>query len=89
MTFEQRLNRIKNAFHAYREHGWKLPVYMQMHDIFPLSPYSNTHDLMENGENRSTYGDVASHYNNIFNTSDAARRHRDAVYNEFLDTMYQ
>ncbi len=89
MPFEQRLNRIKNAFHAYREHGWKLPVYMQMHDLFPLSPYSNTHDLMEYGENRSTYGDVASHYNNIFNTSDSARRYKEAVYNEFLDTMYQ
>ena len=45
--------------------------------------------LMENGENRSTYGDVASHYNNIFNTSQAAKDYRYNVYNEFLNTMYQ
>lgn len=89
MPFEQRLNRIKNALHAYRNPGWKLPVYMQMHDLFPQCPYSNTHDLMENGENRSTYGDIASHYNNIFNTSQAAKDYRYNVYNEFLSTMYQ
>lgn len=89
MPFEQRLSRIKTALNAYREPGWKLPVYMQMHDLFPLSPYSNTHDLMENGENRSTYGDVASHYNNIFNTSEASRKYTSDVYNEFLNAMYQ
>ncbi len=88
MPFEQRLNRIKNALNGYRESGWKLPTYMQMHDLFPLSPYSNTHDLMENGENRSTYGDVSSHYNNIFNTSEASRKYTSDVYNEFLHTMY-
>lgn len=89
MTFEQRLKRIKTSLNAYREPGWKLPVYMQMHDLFPLCPYSNTHDLMENGENRSAYGDVASHYNNIFNTSEAAKKYTSDVYNEFLNTMYQ
>ncbi len=89
MSFEQRLNRIKNSLNAYREPGWKLPVYMQMHDLFPLSPYSNTHDLMENGENRTSFGDVASHYNNIFNTSEASRKYTSDVYNEFLNTMYQ
>lgn len=89
MSFEQRLNRIKNALNGYRDPGWKLPVYMQMHDMFPLSPYSNTHDLMENGENRSGFGDVGSHYNNVFNTSEAAKRHTSNVYNEFLHTMYQ
>lgn len=88
MPFEQRLNRIKNALNGYRESGWKLPTYMQMHDLFPLSPYSNTHDLMENGENRSTYGDVSSHYNNIFNTSEASKKYTSDVYNEFLHTMY-
>lgn len=90
MSLEQRLNRIKNAFHGYRESGWRLPTYMQMHDIFPTSPYAkNTHELMESGENKSTYGDVASHYNNIFDTSDHANWYRDRVYNEFLHVMYK
>ena len=90
MSLEQRLNRIKNAFNGHRDAGWRLPSYMQMHDIFPTSPYAkNTHELMEYGENKSTYGDVASHYNNIFNTSDHAKWYRDAVSNEFLNVMYQ
>ncbi len=90
MPTEQRLGRIKNAFNAYKDPAWKLPTYMQMHDIFPTSPYAeNTHGLMEHGENKSAYGDVASHYNNIFDTSETSRWYRDAVNNEFLNVMYQ
>ena len=63
---------------------------MQMHDIFPTSPYAkNTHELMECGENKSTYGDVASHYNNIFDTSDHADWYRNQVNKEFLHIMYR
>ena len=90
MSLEQRLNRIKNSFNGYREAGWRLPTFMQMHDIFPTSPYAkNTHELMECGENKSTYGDVASHYNNIFDTSDHADWYRNQVNKEFLHIMYR
>ncbi|MDD3594235.1 MAG: hypothetical protein PHX18_06380 [Candidatus Gastranaerophilales bacterium] len=88
MPFEQRLNRLKNSFHAHRETGFKLPTFMQMHDIFPLNPYTSTHAQMEESRNLSAYGDVDSHYNNIFNTSDTAKWFKDAVYNEFLHVMY-
>ena len=84
-----RLNRIKQALHAYREIGYKLPVFMQLADIFPLSPYDNTHDLMMNGYNKTAYGDLESHYNNTFNTSNHAKNYTLSVYKEFADVMYQ
>ena len=90
LSLDQRLTRVKNAFNGHREAGWRLPSYMQMNDLFPSSPYAkNTHDLMEYGENKSTYGDVSSHYNNIFDTSGKSHWYRDAVNNEFLNVMYQ
>ena len=60
-----------------------------MHIVNPVGNYLYICKLMENGENRSTYGDVASHYNNIFNTSEASRKYTSDVYNEFLNAMYQ
>lgn len=89
MSMEQRLTRIKNAFNGYREIGYKLPSFLQMTDLFPLSPYTNTHEQMLEGQNKSTYGDTDSHYNNTFDTSDHARWYKNAVYNEFLNTIYQ
>jgi len=87
--FDQRLKRIGNAFNGYRDPGYKLPTFMQMADIFPPNPYTNTHKQMLEGQNHSTFGDVDSHYNNLFNTSGAARWYTNAVYNEFLNVMYQ
>lgn len=87
LSFEQRRNRLGNALNAYEDIGYKLPVYMQMHDIFPLSPYTNTHNEMMNSYNRTTYGDHASNYNNTFNTSQAARDYRMGIYHEFLNVI--
>ena len=88
MSFEQRRARIGRALNSHNgDIGYKLPVFMQMHDIFPLSPYTNTHQEMLHSYNRSGYGDLDSHYNNIFNTSDAARNHRMGVYYEFLHNI--
>lgn len=89
LNFETRLNRIKNAFNAYEDVSFRLPTYMQMADIFPLSPYTNTHEQMMKSENRSTYGDIESGYNNIFNTSEDAFNYRMAVYNEFANSIGQ
>ncbi len=87
LSFEQRRNRLGNALNAYEDIGYKLPVYMQMHDLFPLSPYTNTHNEMMNSYNRTTYGDHASNYNNTFNTSQAARDYRMGMYHEFLNVI--
>ena len=89
LSFETRLNRIKNAFNAYEDISYRLPTYMQMADIFPLSPYTNTHDQMMRSENRTTYGDLESSYNNIFNTSNAAFDYRMNVYKEFANSIGQ
>ena len=89
LNFETRLNRIKNAFNAYEDIGYRLPTFMQMADLFPLSPYTNTHDQMMRSENRSGYGDIESGYNNIFNTSGAAYDYRMNVYKEFANSSGQ
>lgn len=89
LNFETRLNRIKNAFNAYEDISYRLPTYMQMADIFPLSPYTNTHEQMMKSENRSGYGDIESSYNNIFNTSQAAFDYRMNVYKEFANSIEQ
>ena len=89
LSFETRLNRIKNAFNGYEDVGFRLPTYMQMADIFPLSPYTNTHEQMMRSENRTTYGDIESSYNNIFNTSKEAFDYRMDVYNEFANAIDQ
>lgn len=89
MSFETRLNRIKNAFNAYEDVSYRLPTYMQMADIFPLSPYTNTHEQMMKSENRSSFGDIESAYNNIFNTSGDAYNYRMNVYKEFANSIHQ
>lgn len=89
MSFEQRRNRVENCIFGYYNIHDKLPTYMQMTDIFPITPYSNTHETMLRSKSHSAYGDASSHYNNIFNTSDAAFHHQNAVYNIFLQAMYQ
>jgi len=88
MSYEQRLQRIKNSLHTYRNSERKLPVYMQMHDLFPLSELTNTHYTMLNSVNRSAYGDVPSNYRNIFAQTDAAHNHTNKVYQEFAKLEY-
>lgn len=89
LSFETRLNRIKNAFNAYEDISYRLPTYMQMTDLFPLSPYTNTHEQMMKSENRSSFGDIESAYNNIFNTSGDAYNYRMNVYKEFANSIHQ
>ena len=84
LSFEQRRNRLGNALNAYEDVGYKLPVYMQMHDLFPLTPNTNTHNEMMHSYNRSSFGDIESNYNNTFNTSKEAKDFRMGMYWEFL-----
>ena len=87
MSYERRLQRIKNTLHSFRDVNKKMPVYMQMHDIFPLKEGVETHDTMMHSYNRSAYGDLDSHYNNIFAQSNAARNQTMNVYKEFESIM--
>ena len=89
MFLDQRLNKIKNVLFGYNDVSKKLPSFMQMQDIFPLTQNTNTHKEMLESENYSAYGDTDSHYNNLFNTSATAKNHTESVYNEFLNVMYK
>lgn len=87
MSYERRLQRIKNAFHAFEDPNKRLPTYMQMHDLFPLNENTNTHETMMSSKNRSAYGDVNSNYTNIFAQTQAAYNHTKNVYNEFASVI--
>jgi hypothetical protein len=86
LSLDKRLNRIKNAFNGYEDISYRLPTFMQMADLFPISPYTNTHEQMMKSENRTTFGDIESGYNNIFNTSEDAFNYRMKVYQEFANS---
>jgi len=86
-SFGTRLQRLDNCLFADGFVGDRLPTYMQMHDIFPLSPYTNTHELMIRDKFMGL-GDTTSYWNDIFNTSQAAHDFQGQVHNKFLNVMY-
>lgn len=86
-SFETRLQRIDNCLFADSYTGDRIPTYMQMHDIFPLSPYTNTHELMLKDKFMGL-GDATSYWNDIFNTSQSAHDYQREVHNKFLNVMY-
>ena len=86
LCFNARLNRLNSCLFGFENVSKKLPCYMQMHDIFPLSPFSNTHELMMhtkqmNGSN--AYTECERHYDGVFNTSDYAKKYTQEVYHMF------
>ena len=87
MSYEQRLNRTRNALHSYSNVYRKLPVYFQMHDILPLSEYTNTHETMMKSMDRSGNNNPNAHYDNIFSRSNTARQHTMDIYREFESIM--
>ena len=46
-SFEERLVRLNSCLFGYDNPKDKLPAFMQINDILPLSPYINTHQVME------------------------------------------
>ena len=88
--YPQRLNRINSCLFGYRNIGEKLPSFMQMHDIFPLSPYSNTHEVMMHAKQMSgsdAWTKCERHYDGAFNTSPAANDYRNNVYHIFENVI--
>lgn len=88
MSYQQRRDRLENCIFGYHNIADKLPIFMQMTDIFPISPCTNTHDSMMHSKSFSAFGDAQSHYNNVFNQSDSAFNHQNSVYNIFQKAMY-
>ena len=70
MTYEQRLNRINTALFGFYLASDKLPSFMQMNDLFPLSESANTHGIMLHNPNYSKDGSELSHFKNIFANED-------------------
>ena len=87
LSYSDILNRIGNALHAYYRADKKLPVFFQMHDIFPINGTESTHNLMINSINKTSDGSIFSHYDNIFERNNSAREHTMNVYREFADVF--
>ena len=88
--FKTRLNRLHNCLFAHENINNKLPSYMQMHDIFPLSPYTNTHELMLNAKQMKgsdAWTECERHYDGIFDTGTKANFYRNNVYNIFEEAI--
>lgn len=90
ISFEDRLNRLNSCLFGYDSREKRVPSYMQMNDIFPLSSYTNTHDLMEHAHQMGKDGawsECERHWDGIFRTDDAARWYTTEVYRKFEAAM--
>ncbi|MDD3236630.1 MAG: hypothetical protein PHV37_00855 [Candidatus Gastranaerophilales bacterium] len=87
-TFDERLNRLTNCLFGHDSMDTKLPTFMQMTDIFPLTPYTSTHNEMLESRTKSSDGSAESHIHNVFDTSETARWFQHRVNQKFLDAIY-
>lgn len=90
INFETRLNRLNSCLWGFDSPYDKLPAFLQIHDIFPLSPYINTHEIMMHPKKMSgsdAWTDCERHWAGVFNTSDAARNYTNEVYHIFENAI--
>lgn len=90
LRFEDRLNRLNSCLWGFETPADKLPAFMQIHDIFPLSPYTNTHDSMMHTKKMNgsdAWTECERHWDGVFNTSYEANDYRNRVYQVFLNAM--
>lgn len=90
LRFEDRLNRINSCLWGYDNRYNKLPTFMQINDIFPLSPYLNTHEIMMHPKKMSgsdAWTDCERHWAGVFNTSPEAREYTNNVYHIFENAI--
>ena len=90
LRFEHRLNRITSCLWGYDNVEDKLPSFMQLHDILPLSPYINTHEAMMYPKKMSgsdAWTECERHWDGVFNTSGAANDYRNNVYHIFENAI--
>ena len=89
-NFETRLNRINSCLFGFDFTRDKLPSYMQLHDIMPLSPYTNTHELMMETKQMcgsDAWTECERHWDGAFNTSKEANDYRNNVYHIFENAI--
>lgn len=92
LSFETRLRRIDSCLFGYENSANKLPSFMQINDILPLSPYINTHQVMMNTiqmENSPAWTECERHWDEVFRTDNTAREYTHNVYKKFSHAMYR
>lgn len=83
ISFENRFNRLYSCLFGCESKMDKLPIFMQINDIFPLSSYVNTHQLMLNAKQMNgsdAWTECERHYDGILRTDFDARNYTDNVY---------
>ncbi len=86
--FETRLSRMGNCLFGYNSPEEKLPTFMQMNDLFPLTPYTTTHQEMLESKSRGN-SCPDEHIANVFDSSDNAKHYQRIVNNIFADAIYK
>ena len=90
LSFETRLNRLNSCLWGFEYKEDRLPTFMQLHDIFPLSPYINTHESMMSAKmmcGSDAWTDCERHWAGVFDTSEAARKYTQDVYDAFANAI--
>ncbi len=90
MSYSQRLNRINSCLWGLDDKGSKLPSYMQLVDIFPLSYNTNTHDSMlccKKLTGSDAWTDCERHWDGVFDKSSESRQYTQSVYHLFENSI--
>lgn len=82
LSYNERLNRVNSCLYGFDNVNDKLPSFMQLHDIMPLSPYVNTHDLMLRTTQligSQAWTEPERHWDTIFASTPEANQHRENI----------
>lgn len=82
----QRLNRLNSCLFGFDYKEDKLPTFMQLTDIFPLSPYTNTHEQMMHAkemQGSDAWTECERHWDGVFDSHSDAYWYTDKVYHMF------
>lgn len=87
--FEDRLARIDGCL--FQDSETRIPTYMQLNDILPLSPYINTHQAMMNVVKLNAsdaWTECERHWDGVLRNDSDARNYTQNVYKKFSEAMY-
>lgn len=90
-SFESRLKRIDSSMYGFKNPNDRLPSFMQINDIFPLSSYINTHQAMMNivkTDGSNAWSECERHWDGVFRYDRDARNYTQSVYKIFSSAMY-
>ena len=89
-SFEERLLRLNSCLFGYDNQKDKLPAFMQINDILPLSPYINTHQVMEHTiqmKGSDAWTECERHLDGVFRCDNDARDYTRRVYRIFSSQL--